>query len=89
MIYGLSCLAGIGFTMSLFIGSLSFDDQTQMNAVRMGVLADRSCRLCLALWFCASPPKGLDPARGFGPSGRQNRRMHGKGTDHLGRLGRA
>ena len=39
MIYGLSCLAGIGFTMSLFIGSLSFDDLTQMNAVRMGVLA--------------------------------------------------
>ena len=39
MIYGLSCLAGIGFTMSLFIGSLSFDDLTQMNAVRTGVLA--------------------------------------------------
>ncbi len=39
MIYGLSCLAGIGFTMSLFIGSLSFDDQTLMNAVRLGVLS--------------------------------------------------
>ena len=39
MIYGLSCLAGIGFTMSLFIGSLSFDDLALMNAVRMGVLA--------------------------------------------------
>ena len=38
MIYGLSCLAGVGFTMSLFIGSLSFADQSQMNAVRMGVL---------------------------------------------------
>ncbi len=39
MIYGLSCLAGIGFTMSLFIGSLSFDDLAQINAVRVGVLA--------------------------------------------------
>ncbi len=37
-VYGLSCLAGIGFTMSLFIGGLSFDDITQMNAVRIGVL---------------------------------------------------
>lgn len=37
-IYGISCLAGIGFTMSLFIGSLSFTDQALMNEVRMGVL---------------------------------------------------
>ncbi len=38
MIHGLSCLAGIGFTMSLFIGSLSFDEQSVMNQVRLGVL---------------------------------------------------
>lgn len=38
-VYGLACLAGIGFTMSLFIGGLSFADQAQMNAVRLGVLA--------------------------------------------------
>lgn len=38
-IYGIACLAGIGFTMSLFIGSLSFTDAAQMNAVRLGVLA--------------------------------------------------
>ncbi len=37
-IYGLACLAGIGFTMSLFIGSLSFQSAEQMNAVRFGVL---------------------------------------------------
>lgn len=37
-IYGLSCLAGVGFTMSLFIGSLSFDDPVLMNQVRLGVL---------------------------------------------------
>lgn len=37
-VYGLACLAGIGFTMSLFIGSLSFSDPTLMNAVRLGVL---------------------------------------------------
>lgn len=38
-IYGVACLAGIGFTMSLFIGSLSFADPQMMNAVRMGVLS--------------------------------------------------
>lgn len=38
-VYGLACLAGIGFTMSLFIGGLSFEDQAHMNAVRLGVLA--------------------------------------------------
>ena len=37
-IYGLACLAGIGFTMSLFIGGLSFENPEQMNAVRLGVL---------------------------------------------------
>ncbi|KAB2886213.1 MAG: Na+/H+ antiporter NhaA [Albidovulum sp.] len=37
-IYGLACLAGIGFTMSLFIGGLSFADQALMNEVRLGVL---------------------------------------------------
>jgi Na+:H+ antiporter, NhaA family len=37
-IYGLSCLAGIGFTMSLFIGTLAFDNAEQVNAVRLGVI---------------------------------------------------
>ena len=35
---GVSLLAGIGFTMSLFIGSLSFSDLSLMNDVRLGVL---------------------------------------------------
>jgi Na+:H+ antiporter, NhaA family len=38
-IYGLAALAGIGFTMSLFIGGLSYSDATLMNEVRLGVLA--------------------------------------------------
>ena len=38
-IYGVSCLAGIGFTMSLFIGGLSFADAALMNQVRIGVLS--------------------------------------------------
>ncbi|MEX2451404.1 MAG: Na+/H+ antiporter NhaA [Rhodospirillales bacterium] len=38
-VYGVALLAGIGFTMSLFIGTLAFADQANANAVRLGVLA--------------------------------------------------
>jgi len=38
-IYGLACLAGVGFTMSLFIGGLSYADPALMNDVRLGVLS--------------------------------------------------
>ncbi len=37
-IYGVACLCGIGFTMSLFIGTLAFSDPDHLNAVRLGVL---------------------------------------------------
>lgn len=37
-VYGIACLAGVGFTMSLFIGGLSFADADTMNQVRLGVL---------------------------------------------------
>lgn len=37
-IYGASLLAGIGFTMSLFIGTLAFDAPEQAAQVRIGVL---------------------------------------------------
>ena len=36
--YGMALLTGIGFTMSLFIGTLAFDDQAHQTAVRIGVL---------------------------------------------------
>ncbi|MBL3569583.1 Na+/H+ antiporter NhaA [Rhodovulum sulfidophilum] len=57
-IYGLSCLAGIGFTMSLFIGSLSFGDPALMNDVRLGVLCGSAISAVLgyaALRLIASP----------------------------------
>jgi Na+:H+ antiporter, NhaA family len=38
-LYGLACLTGIGFTMSLFIGSLAFDGAAQIDAVKLGVIA--------------------------------------------------
>ena len=38
-IHGLSLLAAIGFTMSLFIGNLAFTDPAQVDAVKLGVLS--------------------------------------------------
>ncbi len=38
-VYGGAALAGIGFTMSLFIGTLAFDDPDHQVAVRLGVLS--------------------------------------------------
>ena len=38
-IYGVACLTGVGFTMSLFIGSLAFGADETMNAVRLGVIS--------------------------------------------------
>jgi len=36
--YGVCVLTGVGFTMSLFIGTLAFADEGQVGAVRLGVL---------------------------------------------------
>lgn len=38
-LYGMAVLTGIGFTMSLFIGTLAFDDEAVLTQVRLGVLA--------------------------------------------------
>jgi NhaA family Na+:H+ antiporter len=66
-IYGLACLAGIGFTMSLFIGSLSFSADYHMNAVRLGVLLGSAISAITGftvLWL-ASSPKPATQAEGI------------------------
>ena len=36
---GYACLAGIGFTMSLFIATLAFDDAELVDAAKRGIIA--------------------------------------------------
>jgi Na+:H+ antiporter, NhaA family len=38
-LYGLACLTGIGFTMSLFIGNLAFAEPEQIETVKLGVMS--------------------------------------------------
>ncbi len=42
-LYGIACLTGVGFTMSLFIGTLAFEGDETLNAVRLGVLMGSIC----------------------------------------------
>ena len=37
-VVGAGCLAGIGFTMSLFISVLAFDDPTLITAAKIGII---------------------------------------------------
>jgi len=58
-IYGLSFLTGIGFTMSLFIGTLAYDDLEYATGVRLGVLLGSLVSGVggyLLLRFSSSPP---------------------------------
>lgn len=48
-----SCVAGIGFTMSLFIGILAFTDEISLNAVRLGVLSGSLCSALFAAILAA------------------------------------
>ncbi|PZX25752.1 Na+/H+ antiporter NhaA [Rhodobacter capsulatus] len=62
-LYGISALAGIGFTMSLFIGSLNFETDVEMNAVRLGVLAGSLVSALMGFAVLRLAPLRAEPAR--------------------------
>jgi NhaA family Na+:H+ antiporter len=59
---GAACLAGIGFTMSLFVGSLAFDDGSLLTAAKVGVLVGSGIAGVLG-WILVSRMNG-DQGRG-------------------------
>ena len=58
---GVGCLAGIGFTMSLFIGTLAFDAPAQIDAVRVGVIAGSIISTLLGLMILWSGSRKSTP----------------------------
>ena len=61
-ILGVACIAGIGFTMSLFIGALAFKDPSLATPVRLGVYAGSVLSAILGLVILARVlPAALSP----------------------------
>jgi NhaA family Na+:H+ antiporter len=55
-LFGVALLAGIGFTMSLFLGALAFSDESLHGQIRLGVLAGSTCAaLAGVLWLRMGP----------------------------------
>jgi NhaA family Na+:H+ antiporter len=52
---GAGCLGGIGFTMSLFVAGLAFDDPARLDAAKVGILAGSGLSAvagAAVLWRC-------------------------------------
>lgn len=63
-IIGVGCIAGVGFTMSLFVGSLAFTDAALATPVRLGVYAGSIFSALLGLIILGSAlPKSLPAAQ--------------------------
>lgn len=50
-VYGTAIFCGIGFTMSLFIGTLAFDDAARLEEIRLGVLSGTLLSSLFGLFF--------------------------------------
>ncbi|PZP85815.1 MAG: Na+/H+ antiporter NhaA [Azospirillum brasilense] len=60
VLYGVAVIAGIGFTMSLFVGYLAFHDEAMRNSLKLGVIAGS---LLSALWGMGVMRLALRPRR--------------------------
>jgi NhaA family Na+:H+ antiporter len=67
-LYGVSVLCGIGFTMSLFIGGLAFEDVEHQAAIRLGVLVGSIISAVVGYLIFYFAPLAKDPEPGVGDS---------------------
>ena len=58
-IFGAAWLGGIGFTMSIFIGQLAFEDALAVDQAKLGILLASAIAASIGLawlWFSAARP---------------------------------
>ncbi len=60
-VVGIAALAGIGFTVSLFIAALSYTDQATVEAAKLGILG--GSLVSLVVGFAILAPGGTHPSR--------------------------
>jgi NhaA family Na+:H+ antiporter len=60
-VFGIAALSGIGFTVSLFIASLSFDSAQLTDAAKIGILAGSVASAAIGVALLA--PGGRHPSR--------------------------
>lgn len=63
-LYAVSVLCGIGFTMSLFIGGLAFEDLEHQASIRLGVLVGSIASAIIGYTILYFAPPALDPKPG-------------------------
>ena len=64
-IYGVALLAGIGFTMSIFISELAFNDEAFKQIAKVGIMAASLLAGVLGMiWLALTSPKKEDTADG-------------------------
>ena len=64
-VFGVSALAGIGFTVSLFIAPLAYGDAALVDAAKLGILAGSIASACIGVAILA--PGGRHPSRDSEP----------------------
>jgi NhaA family Na+:H+ antiporter len=61
-IWGASCLSGVGFTMSLFIAELAFDDPGHISTAKVGILGASLIAGALGYWILSRSLPKTEPA---------------------------
>ena len=71
-VYGVSWLAGIGFTMAIFVAGLAFPDADRLSAAKVGIIAASTIAgtVGFVLLRIVSNRRASDPAAADAPGGR-------------------
>ena len=70
-IIGIAALAGVGFTVSLFIAALAFDDPLLVDSAKLGILGGSIVSAALGVAILA--PGGRHPSRRRDAAAEPNR----------------